>query len=79
MQEVGHIDGSQLVLVTGQANQGSEYDAWPAILCLPKRVDLGITSVDLGIKWYICLHEWLIFVVTVGKYTSPMDSMGYPP
>ena len=24
----------------------------------------------------IYLHEWLIFMVTVGKYTSPMDSMG---
>ena len=22
------------------------------------------------------LHEWLIFMVNVGKYTSPMDSMG---
>ena len=26
--------------------------------------------------WYICLHEWLIFMVNVGKYTSPMDPMG---
>ena len=23
--------------------------------------------------WYISLHEWLIFMVNVGKYTSPMD------
>ena len=23
------------------------------------------------------LHEWLIFMVNVGKYTSPMDCMGY--
>ena len=26
--------------------------------------------------WYIYLHEWLIFMVNVGKYTSPMDGMG---
>ena len=25
---------------------------------------------------YIYLHEWLIFMVNVGKYTSPMDGMG---
>ena len=24
-------------------------------------------------RLYIYLHEWLIFVVNVGKYTSPMD------
>ena len=22
--------------------------------------------------WYIYLHEWLMFVVNVGEYTSPM-------
>ena len=27
-------------------------------------------------KWYICLHEWLKFMVNVGKYASPMDPMG---
>ena len=30
-------------------------------------------------KWYIYLHEWLIFMVNVGyigKYTSLMDPMG---
>ena len=27
-------------------------------------------------EWYIYLHEWLIFMVNVGKYTSPMDGMG---
>ena len=26
--------------------------------------------------WYIYLHEWLILMVNVGKYTSPMDPMG---
>ena len=26
--------------------------------------------------WHICLHEWLIFMVNVRKYTSPMDGMG---
>ena len=26
--------------------------------------------------WYIYLHEWLIFMVNVAKYTSPMDTMG---
>ena len=25
----------------------------------------------------IYLHEWFIFMVNVGKYTSPMDPMGY--
>ena len=25
---------------------------------------------------YIYRHEWLIFMVNVGKYTSPMDGMG---
>ena len=24
--------------------------------------------------WYIYLHEWLIFMVNVGKYTSPVDA-----
>ena len=27
--------------------------------------------------WYIYLHEWLIFMANVGKYTSPMDCLGY--
>ena len=27
--------------------------------------------------WYICLHEWLICMVNVGKSTSPMDPMGH--
>ena len=26
---------------------------------------------------YIYLHEWLILVVNVGKYTSPMDCLGH--
>ena len=26
---------------------------------------------------HIHLHGWLIFMVHVGKYTSPMDGMGY--
>ena len=25
---------------------------------------------------YICLYEWLIFRVNIGKYTSPMDPLG---
>ena len=29
--------------------------------------------------WYIYLHEWLIFVVHVSRYTSPMDPIGYIP
>ncbi len=24
--------------------------------------------------WYIYLHEWLISMLNVGKYTNPMDS-----
>ena len=31
---------------------------------------------SMGRVWYICLHEWLIFMVNVDKYTSPMDPMG---
>ena len=27
-------------------------------------------------EWYIDLHGWLIFMVNVGKYISPMDPMG---
>ena len=27
-------------------------------------------------EWYIYLHEWVIFMVNVGKYTSPMDHLG---
>ena len=27
--------------------------------------------------WYIYLHEWLIFMVNLGKSTGPMDPMGY--
>ena len=26
--------------------------------------------------WYIYLHEWLIFMVNVGKYTSPIEHLG---
>ena len=26
--------------------------------------------------WYVYLHEWLIFMVNVSKYTSPMEHMG---
>ena len=26
--------------------------------------------------WYIYLHEWLISMVNVGEYTSPMDEYG---
>ena len=34
-------------------------------------------SIPIAIHvWYIYLHEWLIFMVNVGKYTSPMDAMG---
>ena len=27
--------------------------------------------------WYICLHERLIFMVNVGKYTSPIEYLGW--
>ncbi len=33
-----------------------------------------------GILWYIYLHEWLIFMVNVGKYTINipyMDALGF--
>ena len=32
-------------------------------------------------RLYVYLHGWLIFMVNVAKYTSPMDPMGivYPP
>ena len=26
---------------------------------------------------YLPIHEWLMFMVNVGRYTSPMDGMGY--
>ena len=26
--------------------------------------------------WYIYLHEWLMFMVNVAIYPSPMDAMG---
>ena len=29
------------------------------------------------VVWYIYLHEWLTFMVNVGKYHSPMDGMIY--
>ena len=29
--------------------------------------------------WYIYLYEWLISMVNVGKYTSPMDGKGGSP
>ena len=28
-------------------------------------------------RLYIYLHEWLVFMVNVGKDTSPMDPMGW--
>ena len=30
----------------------------------------------MGRTVYLPIHEWLIFMVNVGKYTSPMDGMG---
>ena len=37
------------------------------------------TSIPIGSMGlvYIYLHEWLIFMVNVGRYTSPMDPMGF--
>ena len=29
------------------------------------------------VAWHIYLREWLIFMVNVAKYTSPMDPMGF--
>ena len=35
---------------------------------------------SIHVRWKACacvyLHEWLILMVNVGKYTSPMDAMG---
>ena len=31
----------------------------------------------MGRKGIFTYHEWLTFMVNVGKYTSPMDAMGY--
>ena len=47
----------------------------------PKKPIATIPSME---KWYIYLHECLIFMVNVSEYTSPMDPMGriptdYPP
>ena len=30
----------------------------------------------MGRKVYLPIHEWLGFMVNVGKYTSPMDPIG---
>ena len=37
--------------------------------------DLGGFPIIFG-NAHIYLHEWLKFMVNVGKYTSPMDPMG---
>ena len=37
---------------------------------------LFIPITDPWDEGYIYLHEWLIFMVNVGKYTSPLDPMG---
>ena len=37
---------------------------------------MPITIHGTGIFNHIYLYEWLIFMVNVGKYTSPMDGMG---
>ena len=51
------------------------------ILQVPSSV-FGISNtstIPIDTQWderYIYLHEWLIFMVNVGKYTSHMDPMG---
>ena len=32
---------------------------------------------SMGRMVYLPIHEWLIFMVNVGKYTNPMDPLGY--
>ena len=40
--------------------------------------NLGNPMTDPWDNWYIYLHEWLNnYGINVGKYTSPMDPMGY--
>ena len=49
-------------------------------ISLPKRYLLGEVvwgRYNLTNVWYIYLHELLILMVNLGKYTSPMDSMGF--
>jgi len=41
-------------------------------------VDVIPIAVPMGrVPVYLRIHEWLIFMVNVGRYASPMDSMGY--
>ena len=45
-----------------------------------KHVAIGGTYITHridGIFVYLPVHEWLILMVNVGKYTSPMNPMGY--
>ncbi len=30
----------------------------------------------MGRTVYLSIHDWLIFMVNVGKYTIPMDAIG---
>ena len=42
-------------------------------------ISMRFTDLPVTHPWdegYIYLHEWLIFMVNVGKYTSHMDDMG---
>ena len=40
-----------------------------------KRIIVPLSIGSMG-RLYIYLHEWLIFMIDVGKYTSPMDHVG---
>ena len=45
--------------------------------CAPEANFIFHTIYHPYYPWYIYLHGWLIFMVNVGKYTSPMDPMGH--
>ena len=49
-----------------------------ALLFMIKFLKTNVITTHRIHVWYIYLHEWLIFMVNEGKYTSPMD-MGYIP
>ena len=69
-----HLDHSSLTTVTSTGKLHATQPCRGGDFPTGDMVDMSIH----GMIVYICRHEWLIFfMVNVGKYTSPMDGMGY--
>ena len=53
----------------------------PSKLAILRTLPLRHTGSNpsIGGSKILRVHEWWIFIVNVGKYTSPMDPMGMPP